>query len=305
MGLLSWLFRRKADGAAAAAEAKRQADEMVKQAIAILKQNRVHTDESLTLLKRAAAICPRHQLALKELGIAYQGRRAFAEAAEYLRRAANCATERWDCDSAEDFRVAILDRAATCYMELGKHADAVELWEYVLHKVNTAPDVSWSANAKFKLERDLAAVKARLEGKSVMRKYGPKGQGAAGIDRVLNHDETVELEAAILRNAARADLVRLVQSWRFAAEDAANLVDDAVAVANMLRSARVSFDKHLKSQYARRFKERPAAWGLGDGAPGPRGGSRRRRRVPWVGRGRCCRRHLACRSLPSKPQRPL
>jgi tetratricopeptide (TPR) repeat protein len=234
MGLFQLLFGKRAPQIDPA-EAQKQANEMVRQAIDILRENRSHNDVSISLLKKALELWPRQALALKELGIACQSRRAFGEAAEYLRRCANCSTEKYDCDSPEDFRVAILDRAGTCYQEMGKHADAVEVWEYVLHKANTAPDVRWSTNAKYKLQQDIAAAKARLQGKTVMRTYGQKGQGAAGIDRVLNLDENRALEAAVLRDAPRSEMIKLVQSWRFEENEAANLVDDAVAFVTKLR----------------------------------------------------------------------
>lgn len=228
------------------AEAKRRADEIVQQAFVAFRANgRLHNDTSLALMKKALEVYPRHQIALKELGIGYQIQRNFAEAAVYLRRCAVSATEKLDCDSVADFRTAILDRAGTCYLEIGKVAEAVEVWEAVLREVETNPEVCWSNNAKFKLRQDIAMAKARLGGKVVLRTYGPRGQGPAGIDRVLLHHEDQELAKAIVNNTPRPALIALVQGWRFGPDDAANLVDDALAYASTVR--------HLVNAFVRPF----------------------------------------------------
>ena len=180
--------------------------------------------EKVRLLKQALEICPTHQRSLKELGILLQDQcREYALAAEYLLRAADNAIEVLNSEPILDFRMNLLDRAATCYTHVGRYADAVSLWERVLREGR------WSPNAAGKIRYDLEAARAKMQGRPApARTYGSRRQTAAGIDRVLNTLESRSLAEACAQATGRDELVTLVQSWGFPKEDAENLVYDAL-----------------------------------------------------------------------------
>jgi tetratricopeptide (TPR) repeat protein len=191
------------------------------------------TGGAIALLKRALELCPTHQRSLKELGILLQDQvRDYRQAAHYLVLASEHAIEPLNGEPVSQFRLNMLDRAATCYSKFGCHAEAATLWERVLNEGR------WSTSTAQKIRHDLAAAKALAQGSAAPpRVYGRRGQGAAGIDRVLNSLESRQLGQAAMKGMPQNDLEALVRGWGFTAEDATNLCRDALEAAAQARQA--------------------------------------------------------------------
>lgn len=124
--------------------------------------------EKIRLLKEALRVCPTHQRSLKELGLALQEHGQYREAVLYLLGAVDNAVEVLNDEPIRDFKMNLLDRAATCYVHIGEHTKAVDLWEHVLR------DGSWSEAAAAKIRRDLAAARQMRPADIRVSRHAPR-----------------------------------------------------------------------------------------------------------------------------------
>jgi tetratricopeptide (TPR) repeat protein len=197
----------------------KQADEFWQ----LARKEREHSDPYVRLLEEGLKHDPDHQRCLAYLGVSLQRRKDFARAAPCLVQAANNATDPLDDRTVHDFRMNMLDRAATCYLEMGHYQEAARLWEHVLKEGR------WSSNAAAKIRQDISAAKAKAAGQPApARKYGPQEQGAGGINRVLNKHESGDLEDAIWNHMPPAQLLEMIISWGFSSADSQRLMADAI-----------------------------------------------------------------------------
>lgn len=125
-------------------------------AAALTQRAESHPGEKIACYRKALELEPDSQRRLRDLGVALQNNRDFAEALSTLETCLDVATEPLDAGSVDGFKAGVMDRMGTCALELGDKAKAIESWETAL-RVG-----SWDSSERRQIQADIDRCKSTL-----------------------------------------------------------------------------------------------------------------------------------------------
>ncbi len=132
----------------------------------MLADRGVRLDEATSMIQRAVTQEPTNGAYLDSLGWAYYKQNKFAEAEEYLRKAA-------DHDSHDP---TILSHLGSTYLKLGQNERAAEIMERALSEWQKAVPADYDADKVSELDSQLKTLKRRLAQKSSPETARPQPQ---------------------------------------------------------------------------------------------------------------------------------